>query len=161
MACALIAHDVDTGRELWRRSSVAGPDDPPEPYPSMHPLLVTPERDWVPDAESLKYFGRGLSQRQIAAVQETEQALSVAFYAEPGDMLRVRALSMQIMAAVVTKTGGLLWDDETRGQVRAAFVADDSREGGGRAKQDARAENRCSTVDGSTRYTLLARPARA
>jgi alcohol dehydrogenase (cytochrome c) len=31
-ACALIAHDIDTGRELWRRSSVAGPDDPPEHF---------------------------------------------------------------------------------------------------------------------------------
>ena len=29
-ACFLSAHDADTGRELWRRESVAGPGDPPE-----------------------------------------------------------------------------------------------------------------------------------
>ncbi len=33
-ACALIAHDANTGQELWRRSSVAGPDDPPEHFNS-------------------------------------------------------------------------------------------------------------------------------
>jgi alcohol dehydrogenase (cytochrome c) len=32
LACALIAHDAETGRELWRRSSVAGPGDPPEHF---------------------------------------------------------------------------------------------------------------------------------
>jgi alcohol dehydrogenase (cytochrome c) len=31
-ACALIAHDAETGKELWRRSSVAGPNDPPEHF---------------------------------------------------------------------------------------------------------------------------------
>lgn len=29
-ACYVSAHDAATGRELWKRSSVAGPDDPPE-----------------------------------------------------------------------------------------------------------------------------------
>ena len=29
-ACALMAHDADTGRMLWRRESVAGPGDPAE-----------------------------------------------------------------------------------------------------------------------------------
>lgn len=29
-SCVLVAHDAATGRELWRRASVAGPADPPE-----------------------------------------------------------------------------------------------------------------------------------
>jgi alcohol dehydrogenase (cytochrome c) len=32
--CALLAHDAETGRILWRRESVAGPDDPPEHFNS-------------------------------------------------------------------------------------------------------------------------------
>ena len=28
--CAVTAHDVSTGKELWRRPSIAGPSDPPE-----------------------------------------------------------------------------------------------------------------------------------
>lgn len=31
-ACFISAHDADTGRMLWKRESVAGPDDPPEHF---------------------------------------------------------------------------------------------------------------------------------
>lgn len=85
-----------------------------EPHPSAHVAVVAPEPSWIPDPGFLGYFGHGLSDAQIAAVQRSEQLLSVAFYADPGELLRAHALAMRVLARVAEETGALLWDDETR-----------------------------------------------
>lgn len=67
-----------------------------------------------PDVASLKYFGRGLSAAQINALQGTKQALVIDFGHPRQYTMDALRNATTLAAQVAAKTGGLLWDEETR-----------------------------------------------
>jgi uncharacterized protein YegJ (DUF2314 family) len=68
----------------------------------------------VPDADALKYFGRGLSAAQITAVQGARQVLIMNFV-HPATHAAGSLRAAYVLAGQVARdTGGLLWDEETR-----------------------------------------------
>jgi uncharacterized protein YegJ (DUF2314 family) len=67
-----------------------------------------------PDVASLKYFGRGLSAAQITALQGARQALVIDFGHPKQDTMDALRNATTLAAQVAAKTGGLLWDEETR-----------------------------------------------
>ena len=67
-----------------------------------------------PDREMLEYAGRGLSPAEEAAVQESQQVVTVELVAERARMHQLHRDAMEIMQAVASKTGGLIWDEDTR-----------------------------------------------
>lgn len=67
-----------------------------------------------PSLDSLKYFGRGLSQAQAQALQTSPQVLTMVF-AHPArdalpNLLKANAFALRL----ATETKGLIWDEETR-----------------------------------------------
>lgn len=68
----------------------------------------------APDVASLKYFGRGLSASQITALQATKQALVIDFGHPKHYTMEALRNATTLAAQVAAKTGGLLWDEETR-----------------------------------------------
>ncbi len=77
-----------------------------------------------PDVASLERFGRGLSADQAAALQQARQALVLDLAvprARVWDGLRGAG---QLLAELGSRTGGLLWDEETR----EAFTVETWRE---------------------------------
>ena len=67
-----------------------------------------------PEIESLKYFARGLSPAQMSALQGARQALILDFIHPKLHTLDALRTANALAAQVATKTGGLLWDEETR-----------------------------------------------
>jgi uncharacterized protein YegJ (DUF2314 family) len=68
----------------------------------------------APDVASLKYFGRGLSAAQINALQGARQALVIDFGHPKQETMAALRNATTLAAQVAAKTGGLLWDEETR-----------------------------------------------
>jgi hypothetical protein len=67
-----------------------------------------------PDAAALKYYGRGLSAAQITALQGARQALVIDFGHPKQYTMDALRNATTLAAQVAAKTGGLLWDEETR-----------------------------------------------
>jgi hypothetical protein len=67
-----------------------------------------------PDLESLKYFARGLSAAQMSALQGARQALILDFTHPKLHTLDALRTANALAAQVAAKTGGVLWDEETR-----------------------------------------------
>lgn len=67
-----------------------------------------------PEGESLRLFGRGLSHEQAKALGLSRQALRLQFRVPPGRALEGLRLACQLAPAVARRTGGLVWDEETR-----------------------------------------------
>lgn len=77
--------------------------------------------DWVtdgsyvaPDPEGLSHFGRGLDRAQIAALQGTENALRLIFRHQRKHAWTALRDSQRLTSALARRTGGLIWDQETR-----------------------------------------------
>lgn len=67
-----------------------------------------------PDEESFKYFARTLSEAERQAMATTA-AVSVLVFAMPATQAIERQRAALALAAdIATRTGGVLWDDETR-----------------------------------------------
>jgi uncharacterized protein YegJ (DUF2314 family) len=67
-----------------------------------------------PDIESLKHFGRGLTDEQAKAVQSSEQALVLEFGHPKQSVWRSLRAATEIAEEIARQTGGLLWDEQTR-----------------------------------------------
>ncbi len=67
-----------------------------------------------PDLKALAHFGRGLSAAQSAALQQTRQALILSFTHPKKHTLQGLRSAYVLAHQAALRTGGLLWDDETR-----------------------------------------------
>jgi uncharacterized protein YegJ (DUF2314 family) len=67
-----------------------------------------------PTVDSLKYSGRGLSEAQAEALQKCDEHLVLEFRYRPADGYAVLREAHELLLAVASETGGLLWDEETR-----------------------------------------------
>lgn len=72
-------------------------------------------KDYAPPGpETLRYFGRGLSEEQIAALQGASRATRLRVkVAQPQARAALRAAE-SLVAEVAKQAGGLPWDEETR-----------------------------------------------
>ena len=67
-----------------------------------------------PDLNSLRYFGRGLSNRQAEALQKFTQALILQFAHPQKDVWTGLRTASELVSRIVSKTDGFVWDDESR-----------------------------------------------
>ena len=67
-----------------------------------------------PTVDSLKYSGRGLSEEQAEALQKCDEHLVLDFRYRPAAGYAVLREACELLLALATGTGGLLWDEETR-----------------------------------------------
>jgi uncharacterized protein YegJ (DUF2314 family) len=67
-----------------------------------------------PDRESLRYFARGLSDAEQQQLASAREVTSLTFAGPAGQTARIYRVALEMMATLVARTGGLLWDDETR-----------------------------------------------
>jgi uncharacterized protein YegJ (DUF2314 family) len=91
---------------------------PPEPPPARM-LWAHVENDvshdyTPPDLHALKYFARGLSAEQAEQVQSSRQALVLDFTHAKADVWEALRVADEVVESVARKSGGLIWDDETR-----------------------------------------------
>jgi uncharacterized protein YegJ (DUF2314 family) len=74
-----------------------------------------------PDVPSLRYFGRGISDAQAAALQKSTGAIVLTFAHDQKDTWGELRKATELTASVARATGGLIWDGETR----ELFTADE------------------------------------
>lgn len=67
-----------------------------------------------PTVDSLKYSGRGLSDAQAEALQKCDEHLVLDFRYRPADGYAVLREAHELLLALASETGGLVWDEETR-----------------------------------------------
>lgn len=67
-----------------------------------------------PDAESLRFFGRGLSPEQVIGVQTSPMVVLLTFTSDAANASRVHGDAIAMLAVLAEKTGGLVWDENTR-----------------------------------------------
>jgi uncharacterized protein YegJ (DUF2314 family) len=67
-----------------------------------------------PDLSALKYFGRGLNHDQALALQEVKEALILDFAHPKQSAWTSLKTANLLVEQVARKTGGLVWDAETR-----------------------------------------------
>lgn len=67
-----------------------------------------------PDMKSLEYFGRGITHEQALALQESEAALVLTFAHPKRNVWTALRLANSFVEEIAQKTGGLVWDEETR-----------------------------------------------
>jgi len=77
-----------------------------------------------PSTESLKYFGRGVSREQAEAIQKSKVATVVTFSYGAADALATVRTANELMKEFATRSGGLIWDDETRELFTPAALAE-------------------------------------
>lgn len=68
----------------------------------------------APSLAMLKFSGRGLSQEQAQAVQQSQQALVLSFGHPKKDVWRALRLASELVENTARDTAGLVWDEETR-----------------------------------------------
>jgi uncharacterized protein YegJ (DUF2314 family) len=83
--------------------------------PSLSARIETEPRKYAPpDADALKYFGRGLSSEQARALQNPMKILILDFgYAAERGWEAMRS-ALELTQALAQSQGGLIWDDATR-----------------------------------------------
>ena len=81
-----------------------------------------------PDAESLGLFGRGLSRQQAESLGRSRHALRLRFRVPPDRVWEGARAGYRLASAVARRTGGLVWDEETR-EVFGADAWDSQRIG--------------------------------
>ena len=67
-----------------------------------------------PALESLQYFGRGLSREQAVALQDCKSALALRFGHPKSHVWSGMRSALRLTEALARRTGGLIWDEETR-----------------------------------------------
>jgi uncharacterized protein YegJ (DUF2314 family) len=87
-----------------------------DPRASSHAVVRQPPiADFrPPDRRILEYAGRGLSEAEVSAVQASQEVVTVELVAERARMHLLHRDAMAIMLEVASKSGGLLWDEDTR-----------------------------------------------
>src|SRR5262249_28381293 len=87
---------------------------PNGPVVHAYPLEDIERKYAPPDIKSLQYFGRGLTREQAEQLQKSRMAFVMDFAhgrAHVWDGLRT---ANSVAEALARRTGGLLWDEETR-----------------------------------------------
>ncbi len=77
-----------------------------------------------PSLETLKYFGRGVSREQAEAMQKSTVAAVLTFSYGAADAIATARVANDVMKELATRTGGLIWDDETRELFTPAALAE-------------------------------------
>ena len=77
-----------------------------------------------PSLETLKYFGRGVSREQAEAMQKSKVATVLTFSYGAADAVATARVANDVMKELATRTGGLIWDDETRELFTPAALAE-------------------------------------
>ena len=67
-----------------------------------------------PDLRSLRYFGRGISSEEAEALQNSDEAFVLEFAHPKQDVWVGLRTANALIEEVARKSGGLIWDDETR-----------------------------------------------
>jgi uncharacterized protein YegJ (DUF2314 family) len=67
-----------------------------------------------PERALLEFAGRGLRPADVAAVQDSQQVVTVDLVAERARIFQLDRQLMEAVLAVASKTGGLLWDEDAR-----------------------------------------------
>lgn len=67
-----------------------------------------------PDVEALKYSGRGLSKQQIEQLGKSRAVVAVTFFTPRARDRKTVRTACELMLDYARKSGGLLWDEETR-----------------------------------------------
>jgi uncharacterized protein YegJ (DUF2314 family) len=67
-----------------------------------------------PDVKSLQYFGHGITHEQALALQKCKQALVLDFGYPKDRVWEGLRTANEMTEAIARKTGGLLWDEQTR-----------------------------------------------
>ena len=78
-------------------------------------IVVPPVGQFAPiDAESLKYFGRGLSAEELEAAPRSQSVVTLTFVSERADSIQTHADALRMTLAVARSIDGFCWDDDTR-----------------------------------------------
>ncbi|MBI4979683.1 MAG: DUF2314 domain-containing protein [Spirochaetes bacterium] len=90
------------------------PESPDRPL--VHAVVISNVKDTYapPGMESLTHFGRGLSRSQAQALQKCEQAFVMDFGHPKMNVLDGLKAACVIAEAIARRTGGVIWDEETR-----------------------------------------------
>ncbi len=77
-------------------------------------LVAPPMTEFAPPSvDRLRVFGRGLPEAQAHAVQESREAVVMAFAGSKEQSAAVHRAALQMAADVAAKAGGLIWDEDT------------------------------------------------
>ncbi len=68
----------------------------------------------VPDASYFKYFGRGVTDKDIAAIQKTSRATRLILFAPKDDVWRLGRAFTELALQFAEKTDAYIWDSATR-----------------------------------------------
>jgi uncharacterized protein YegJ (DUF2314 family) len=98
---------------VWKAANEL-PKEPQEMLVRIHPEGDVAKDHVVPDADSLRYRGHGLSKEQEVALQKTTQALILDFAFPKKDVWRALRSANEFVEELAHQTGGLVWDEETR-----------------------------------------------
>lgn len=78
-------------------------------------ITVPPMAEFAaPDLETLSYFGRGLTDAEKQAVQSSPKVVVATFAVDIADAARVHRDALAMMGTIADRTGGLVWDEDTR-----------------------------------------------
>jgi len=79
-------------------------------------LLAFPpiEKLAPPDADTLEYFAKGLSEKEKRALATSRSAIALEFTGKGESALVDYKKALELSLALARKLGGFLWDDETR-----------------------------------------------
>lgn len=89
-------------------------EKPGKPLVRGYPLKAVKTEYPPPDTQSLQYFGRGLTLNQAEQLQKSRLVFIMSFAHGKAHVWRGLRSANSIAETIARKTGGLLWDEETR-----------------------------------------------
>lgn len=87
---------------------------PDRPVVYAYPIKEVAAKYPPPDMQSLRYFGRGLTRDQAEQLQQSRVALVIDFAHDRAHVWGGLRAANSIAESLARRTGGLLWDEETR-----------------------------------------------
>lgn len=94
---------------------VTNPEDSPKPPFIAIEIEAAPLENYpVPEAGYFKYAGRGLSEADVAAIQQTNLAFRLILITPKEDLWAQARRFTELGLAFATKTGAFIWDSGTR-----------------------------------------------
>lgn len=101
---------AEPARRLRSREG-AGPDD----ALALVESKWTPLADYAPPtAESMRYFGQGVTPEEAPALAQAERVFIIGVVAPRTHILLANRATAQLLADLATVTAGKIWDEETR-----------------------------------------------
>src|SRR5581483_3896415 len=90
------------------------PKEPPEMLLTAFGVQDVQHNYAPPTVESLQFFGRGISQKQMQALQKTKEVLILDFAHPKNKVWDALHAADGLVEDIARKTGGLVWDEDTR-----------------------------------------------